>query len=203
MLRTTGGFSQKELALYVDRSIHTIRAIEQGKLSIGKGLAKEISDRLGVHPRWLLDEKIDGPPFGIREKTLTKQQIRKAIIVSRDLRFRAVAAKYGLALTQIIENAINTPARDAVFDRAYTFIQKMIDDFGASSPIHKKSTESAQEDLLSNVKPEAIVEALRRVEAGLSKSPHASNLTLGDFVEDSEQSEAAPKKSAESAKSRP
>lgn len=70
--------------------------------------------------------------------------------------------------------------------------------------ITKKSAESAQkppksvqEELLSN--PEAFVKAVRRLTAESSKSPHTSNLKIGDFV--GETQEQSPKKAPRPKKS--
>jgi transcriptional regulator with XRE-family HTH domain len=79
-LREVCGLSQKEMADLVGRSVHTIRAIEQGKLALGVELARKISQETGVAVIWLKDESIKGPPVepGGFEITRTAFELRSA-----------------------------------------------------------------------------------------------------------------------------
>ena len=72
LLRKACRMPQHVLAGLVGRSVHSIRAIEQGKFGIGDRLAVQLSLLTGVSPDWLRDDS-PGPPFdmGGNEMTLT------------------------------------------------------------------------------------------------------------------------------------
>lgn len=67
-LREITGLSQSAFAQLCDRSVHTVQAIEQGKLQVGVELAKRISFTTGVSADWLLSNSEDLPTIGVGDE---------------------------------------------------------------------------------------------------------------------------------------
>jgi len=63
VLRTTIGFTQKELASLVGCSRPTIQAIELGRLNLSAELAQKIAYSTGINVLWLLKNDPNQPPI--------------------------------------------------------------------------------------------------------------------------------------------
>jgi len=62
ILRELLGMNREELAKLIDRSPLTVRAIEQGKLTLSLGVAAKVSAATGIGVEWLIDNDPGRPP---------------------------------------------------------------------------------------------------------------------------------------------
>jgi transcriptional regulator with XRE-family HTH domain len=87
MLRKAFKMTQRDLARILARSVHSLRAIEQGKFGIGEHLAAQMSHITGVSSAWLLDDS-PGPPVDKDGHEITLASLKAHVV--------AVAASDGL-----------------------------------------------------------------------------------------------------------
>jgi transcriptional regulator with XRE-family HTH domain len=114
ILREFSGLSQRDLASMVGRSIHTIQAIEQGKLTMSPGLASSVSQATGVTINWLLDPTPSPPSL-----------VEQAIACGKKDRAYPLEKK----LRQILEDARKRPDFDLCLYRVDQFLQKLETEF--------------------------------------------------------------------------
>ena len=62
-LRLALSLNQAQFARLLRRSTACVQSLELGRLRLSSQLAGEISTRTAVNPRWLLDNKLDEPPY--------------------------------------------------------------------------------------------------------------------------------------------
>jgi transcriptional regulator with XRE-family HTH domain len=79
IVRAAIGISAKEFAALIGKSIHTVKALESGRLALSHELAYEISKRVGVNVYWLIDEKQTGPPMTWGGEELARETMIYAV----------------------------------------------------------------------------------------------------------------------------
>ena len=78
-MRAVIGISAKEFAALIGKSIHTVKALESGRLALSPELAAGISQRIGVSSFWLLNVKDTGPPITYGGEELTRENMIYAV----------------------------------------------------------------------------------------------------------------------------
>lgn len=76
-LRLALSLNQAAFARLLGRSLPAIQSVETGRLALSRQLAGEVSSRIGVSPRWLLDNDLDMPPYDMVGKPWTLQTYQK------------------------------------------------------------------------------------------------------------------------------
>ena len=76
-IRDQLGLQQKELANLVGCSTSTIKRIERGSLGLSRGLARKISERLGVSMNYLSDNDLRKNPVTDSGEKWTRQTVEK------------------------------------------------------------------------------------------------------------------------------
>jgi transcriptional regulator with XRE-family HTH domain len=78
-VRAAIGISAKEFAALIGKSIHTVKALESGRLALSPELADGISKRIGVPSFWLLNAEDTGPPITYGGEELTRENMIYAV----------------------------------------------------------------------------------------------------------------------------
>jgi DNA-binding XRE family transcriptional regulator len=108
LLRKVCRMPQHVLASMEGRSVHSIRAIEQGKFGVGEHLASQISRLTGVSSTWLLDDS-PGPPLDEHGHKITNASVVSHFLaVSQDQEsklMRLMPNVLGLRLQSALEKA--------------------------------------------------------------------------------------------------
>jgi transcriptional regulator with XRE-family HTH domain len=123
VLREVCGLTQRELADMVGRSVHTVRAIEQGKLAIGKEFAEELSKETGVSP----DHLLFGLSYG-EEFTAASFEAHRASLQSRQS-FERHLEFVTTELRRILKVARQRPDYDLAAYRVERFLEQLEKDF--------------------------------------------------------------------------
>ncbi len=76
-LRLALSLNQAQFARLLRRSTACVQSLELGRLRLSSQLAGEISSRSAVNPRWLLDNKLDEPPYDMSCKPWTMASFQK------------------------------------------------------------------------------------------------------------------------------
>jgi transcriptional regulator with XRE-family HTH domain len=215
-VRAAIGISAKEFAALIGKSIHTVKALESGRLALSPELAAGISKRIGVSVFWLLNAEDTEPPLTLAGEELTRENMIYAVSsLSRSKEtLRDFPNEAATFLRRVLKDAradeesIVSAIVDVInflhrIERHIPPEKRAWDDFAVRwhkrLGIMRKSAESAQKptktvqgELHSNITPAVLEEARRRL--GLSKPLSASDLSIGEFVgETQEQFEEAPK----------
>jgi hypothetical protein len=69
--------NQNQFARLLRRSTACVQSLELGRLRLSSQLAGEISSRTAVNPRWLLDNKLDEPPYDMSCKPWSMASFQK------------------------------------------------------------------------------------------------------------------------------
>jgi transcriptional regulator with XRE-family HTH domain len=86
-LRLALGMNQEQFARFIRRSTACVQSLELARLRLSAQLASELAQRTGVNQRWLLDNKLDEPPYDITGKpwsTATYNRLQNEIPVTED-----------------------------------------------------------------------------------------------------------------------
>jgi DNA-binding XRE family transcriptional regulator len=143
-LREVCGLSQKELAALVNRSIFTIRALEQGRLALSIELAIEIAAATKVSSRWLLDNSpappsIPDPPVDGKGNILRREgfEAHRAALatgseeLSREMMLDMLVTVQGTAadLMMVILKTNNAKSALVAIHRLTNFLAQLADEF--------------------------------------------------------------------------
>lgn len=77
VLRTTIGYTQKEMAELCGCSVPTVQAVELGKLKLSGKLAGTIVVQTGVSEKWLWDDDVSSPILSSDWKPYTKEYFER------------------------------------------------------------------------------------------------------------------------------
>ena len=166
-LRKVCGLTQRELADLVSRSIHTIRAIEQGKLALSQELAIEISKATGVLVDWLFHPSEKMPPVDQLASDLTREGFeahRASVLANKKTHdsYEGLAEGVASKLFYILREAEKRPNFDLALYRVEKFLDQMEEEFLAPAKKPKsaesKKEEPETEELAQSIvtKPEAL-----------------------------------------------
>jgi hypothetical protein len=70
-LRLALSMNQEQFARFIQRSTACVQSLELARLRLSQQLASELAQRTGVNQRWLLDNRLDEPPYDMTGKPWT------------------------------------------------------------------------------------------------------------------------------------
>jgi hypothetical protein len=79
--------NQGQFARFIGRSVASVQSLELARLRLSPQLAGELAQRTGVNQRWLLDNRLDEPPYDSVGKpwtTASFQKLQNEIPQSKD-----------------------------------------------------------------------------------------------------------------------
>ena len=145
VLRTTIGFTQKELASLVGCSRPTIQAIELGRLNLSAALAQKIAYSTGISVLWILANDPSHPPICTDGRPFTRGsfEAERASFkrpATRQGELEAIRLEMITAIERLAASCMSAYHRDDIWLWTYKveeLLQTLVTQFGEDASLKK------------------------------------------------------------------